>query len=287
MTTNMSSPLVAMRPPQDADIVRRGKGQDWYIEFDDINPQAREILEKYSGIAPADVVQHVKDIRELAFSIFVYPCIGMVKFLDIEISKVPCYDEIKRRLTTGGEKYLEVGCCFGQELRKLVIDGVPQESLYASDLDLTFAELGFELFRDKGRLTTPFIAADILAPGPSNLDQLQGQISIVGASLFFHLFSWEQQLFIGRRLVGLLAKDVKGLIVGGHAGADEGFKQLTYLDHPVFLHSASSWQKLWDEIGAATGTRWEATSRKDQILRTSVIKGEEQSFVMKFVVRQL
>ncbi|KAJ3475051.1 hypothetical protein NLG97_g9594 [Lecanicillium saksenae] len=128
----MSSPLVAMRPPQDAEVIRQAKKQGWYIDFDDINPQAREILERYSGIAPADVVPHVKDIRERAIQIFVYPCIGMVKFLDIEIAKLPCYDEIKQRLTAGGEKYLEVGCCFGQELRKLVVDGVSASSCSAT-----------------------------------------------------------------------------------------------------------------------------------------------------------
>lgn len=51
-----------MRPAQDPQVVRQAKEQDWYIEFDDINPVARDILEKYSGIAPADVVSHVKDI---------------------------------------------------------------------------------------------------------------------------------------------------------------------------------------------------------------------------------
>ncbi len=51
-----------MRPPQDPETVRKAKEQDWYLDFDDINPPARDLLEKYSGIAPADVVPHVKAI---------------------------------------------------------------------------------------------------------------------------------------------------------------------------------------------------------------------------------
>lgn len=51
-----------MRPAQDPEVVRKAKEQDWYIDFDDVNTQAREILERYSGIPPGDVVEHVKDI---------------------------------------------------------------------------------------------------------------------------------------------------------------------------------------------------------------------------------
>lgn len=49
-------------PIQDPETIRKAKEQDWWLTFDDVNPHARDILEKYSGIAPADVVQHVRDI---------------------------------------------------------------------------------------------------------------------------------------------------------------------------------------------------------------------------------
>lgn len=208
----------------------------------------------------------------------------MIKFLDIEINKVSCYDEIKQRITAG-EKYLEVGCCFGQELRKLIIDGVPQENLYASDLDLSFAQLGYDLFNDKDRLTTPFIAADILAP-QSDLDRLQGQISIISASLFFHLFSWDQQLTIGKRLVSLLAKDRMGLFVGGHVAGDE-WEQKDWLNQDLYVHSEASWKKLWDEIGAATNTKWEVTSYEDRIVPVAMLESGKRYYVMRFVVRQV
>lgn len=56
-----------MRPPQDPATIAKAKEQDWYIEFDDINAKARNVLEKYSGIAPADVVPRVKEIVSLPF----------------------------------------------------------------------------------------------------------------------------------------------------------------------------------------------------------------------------
>lgn len=50
---------------------------------------------------------------------FPYPCIGQFRFLSLGIANSPHYDEVLQRLR-GGEKLLDVGCCFGQEIRKLV-----------------------------------------------------------------------------------------------------------------------------------------------------------------------
>ncbi|OAA74900.1 hypothetical protein LEL_06888 [Akanthomyces lecanii RCEF 1005] len=277
-----------MRPAQDPEVVRKAKEQDWYIDFDDVNPQAREILERYSGIPPGDVVEHVKDIRERAISIFAYPCIGMVKFLDIEVSKTPCYSEILQRLTSSGATYLEVGCCFGQELRQLILDGAPPSSLHGTDLDLDFASLGYALFRDRDRLPpSSFIAADILDP-ESALSQLVGKVDIIGASLFFHLFDYEQGVAIGKRLVGLLAPGgAKGLMTGGQVGGKEGFEKKSWLGQDLYVYSEDSWRRLWDEVGEATGTRWEVTVREDKIVPTSVLASNGHYFVMRWVVRQL
>lgn len=217
---------------------------------------------------------------------FAYPCIGALTFLDIEINRTPCYDEIKQRIAAG-ENYLEVGCCFAQELRKLVIDGAPPENLYGTDLDLSFVELGYELFRDKDRLKSQFIAADILAPD-SAVDALRGQMSIINAGYFFHLFSWEDQLTAGKRLVGLLSKENgnKGLITGRHV-AGEIFEKMGWMDSDLYLHSIESWNKLWEEIGEATGTEWAVSVTRDPLAKRSKVQTERKYYVMMFVCRQI
>lgn len=43
----------------------------------------------------------------------------MYRFLDLSMSQRKEYPEIVRRLK-GGEKILDLGCCFGQEIRQLV-----------------------------------------------------------------------------------------------------------------------------------------------------------------------
>jgi len=62
-------------------------------------------LRDYTSIA--DSVQHP------------YPCIGAYRFLDLSIISSPQYDEILSRVKNG-EKFLDLGCCFGQEIRQLV-----------------------------------------------------------------------------------------------------------------------------------------------------------------------
>lgn len=208
----------------------------------------------------------------------------MLKFLDIEINNAPCYHEVKQRITAG-EKYLELGCCFGQELRQPTIDGVPSSNLYATDLDLSFAELGYELFRDKDRLQAHFLAADILQAS-SPLDALDGQFGMINAQYFFHLFSWEQQLTIGKRMVRLLSKDQRGLITGGHVAGEE-CEQTNWLDSYLYVHSEASFRKLWEEIGAATGTKWEVDVSEHPTAQTITLPSGRRYHVMRYVCRQL
>ena len=48
-----------------------------------------------------------------------YPCIGTFGFLDLSVMASPHYKQIVDRVK-GGEKLLDLGCCFGQEVRQLV-----------------------------------------------------------------------------------------------------------------------------------------------------------------------
>jgi hypothetical protein len=43
------------------------------------------------------------------------------------ISLSPDYPAVLQRLKSGNENFLDLGCCFGQELRKVAADGVVQK----------------------------------------------------------------------------------------------------------------------------------------------------------------
>ncbi|KAK0341756.1 hypothetical protein LTR02_017117 [Friedmanniomyces endolithicus] len=155
--------------------------------FDDDDPHfdndARLILTQYSGIPEPSLVPHVRAIREKAFKLFPYPCIGLYSFLAFTIAKSPQYPDILHRLKAG-EALLDLGCCFGQDLRRLVFDGAPASNLTGVELEQGFLDLGYELLLDRGRFRVPLIAGDFFEPIPG-LEK--GSFDMIHAAFFLSL----------------------------------------------------------------------------------------------------
>lgn len=82
------------------------------------------------------------DQRDRAWDIFPYPCIGQCRFLDLSISLSPLYPTILHRLKESNSTFLDIGCCFAQDIRKLVSDGAPSKNILGADLRLEFIDLG-------------------------------------------------------------------------------------------------------------------------------------------------
>ena len=57
--------------------------------------------------------------RKEAFAVYPYPCIGNFRFLDLSLHASKAHDEVIDRVREGA-KFLDLGCCFGQEIRYLV-----------------------------------------------------------------------------------------------------------------------------------------------------------------------
>ncbi|KAL0257749.1 hypothetical protein SLS55_006912 [Diplodia seriata] len=264
-------------------VISTSKDSPWYFnDIDTLTPESRDLLENYSGISPEKVEAHVREV-------FPYPCIGAFRFLDLAMYKEPYYPEVLSRVKNG-DKLLDLGCCFGQELRKLVSnhktqhdpasshlispaqahDGAPPSSLYGSDLRPAFLTLGHALFLDEAKLpTTPhFIAADILADpfSASPLHrQLGGTVSVVHASAFFHLFSREDQLRAAEAVVALLKPEPGVAVVGAQIGTPTPGVAESWTKgkkSPRFSHNVESWAALWDEVGTRTGTGWEVVEAR-------------------------
>lgn len=101
------------------------------------------------------------------------------------------------------------------------------------------------------------MAGDMLDPADKQLTALRGKVTIIHAGSFFHLFNWNQQLYMGKRLVGFLKPGTKNALIYGRQvgtnrpGASAAGNQSSY------LHDQASFQRLWDEIGSLTKTRWQ------------------------------
>jgi SAM-dependent methyltransferase len=187
---------------------------------------------------------------------FPYPCLGNWGFLNFTIGEGPAYQEVLTRIKNGGQ-FLDLGCCMGQDVRKLVHDGAPSENTYASDLKKNFWDSGYDMFLDKSTLQTTFMEADIF-DADSQLKQVEGKMDIVNAASFFHLFDWDDQVKAAKRTVQLL-KPVPGSLIIGRQGAKANFagsEAHVQKEKTAFWHNVESWKKLWEHVGQETGTEW-------------------------------
>ncbi|KAL8739977.1 MAG: hypothetical protein Q9190_007268 [Brigantiaea leucoxantha] len=235
----------------------------WYIPdsaLDAVPAAAKALLETYSHIPPQEVLSHVIDIRQKAWQIHRYPCIGQFRFLDLSISLTPAYPKILERLKNENAKLLDMGTCFGQDIRKLVADGAPAESLYGADLRGDFWELGYDLFRDRDALRAGFIQGDIFDNDreKGNFTELEGRLDIIHAASFLHLFDRDSQKRICKRFVELLRPRAGSVILGRQAGNENAnhYPHRTTERGIVWRHNAESWREMWEEVGSETGTRW-------------------------------
>ncbi|KAJ5142905.1 uncharacterized protein N7515_001692 [Penicillium bovifimosum] len=229
----------------------------WYEPELAVVPEpAKTLLESYSKIPTEQVIEHVKRVRDRAFAVFPYPCIGSFRFLDLSIPQSPLYPEILERLKSG-QKLLDVGCAVGQELRQLFYDGVPSENLYASDLRQDFYDIGYDLFNDHNTLKAQFIVADIFDDNSNLVKKLTDKVDIINAASFFHLFNWDQQVLVAKRLVGLLQDKPGSLLIGRQVGrVDPPPPEDEEAAGKHYRHDVSTWKKLWEQVGVETGTEW-------------------------------
>ncbi|KAI1102710.1 hypothetical protein F4804DRAFT_255314 [Jackrogersella minutella] len=251
------------QPNRSLDFILQGKV---YIEElpPDIEP-IRSFLEKYSGIRAKDVDDHIHQIRDRLWDIYPYVCIGHFRFLSLKFTLDPRYQVALNRLLAPKSEttFLDVGCCVGQVLRRLAFDGVVSSRLYGTDLEPRFLDAGYDLFKDRHKLKATFVAGDMLSQGGENgdgdesLKVLDGKMTIIHATSFFHLFTWENQIRAARRMVRFLdPHDPDVMIFGRHVGSTAPGDREGSKGSKRFLHNAASWQELWDEVGRLTGTAW-------------------------------
>ena len=195
-----------------------------------------------------------------------YPCIGQWQFLLTPTPDLPFYTELLERLKAGAS-ILDLGCCFGQDLRYMAADGAPTQNMYASDIVPEFWDISFDLYRDNGRFNAQFLKADILdAESPHK--ELNTKLDIILVNQVFHLFDWERQVQAGKNIVTMSRPGA--WVVGYHIGSvigravpvktTTGGVAGTAGSDTKFIHNPDTWREMWRTIGEETGTQWIAES---------------------------
>ncbi|KAK0435186.1 hypothetical protein EV421DRAFT_1837199 [Armillaria borealis] len=219
---------------------------------------------------------HIFTVQEEAYKantwVYPYNCIRGFGFAKLKISRQPCYQQfLDLGKNRKGAIYADIGCCFGNDPRKAVVDGYPVEQVIASDLHPEFWELGHKLFKTTAE-TFParFIPQDIFQlkgltkedVPPSgisipklsqvqSLADLRGNISAIHTSAFFHLFDEEGQFEVAKIMAVLLSSEPGSMIFGVHGGRPEkGLRSEVGSNsgrrRNMFCHSPESWRSLWD-----------------------------------------
>lgn len=167
-----------------------------------------------------------------------------------------------------GAKYLDIGCCLGQDIRKLVMDGAPPENLYGAELHAPFIDLSYDLFRDHG-LASTFMEADALVlseDGP--LAKLKGDVDIIHLGMVLHCFGLEQQRALLENCIALLRPERGSVIIGTAVGDVEGNQAAA--GH--YLHSDETFRAMCADISERKGVKLECRASVDEGLAILEVK---------------
>ena len=152
-----------------------------------------------------------------------------------------------------GATVLDLGCCFGQDLRLLAADGAPTRNMYASDISKELWQLGFKLFRDQEKMNAKFLQANVLDQN-SDLEQLNGKTDIIIVRQFLHLFDWGRQIYILKKIVRF--SKIGSMIVGYQRGQVHALT-VTRPWGQMFLHDLKTFGDMLRQAEVETDTQWD------------------------------
>ncbi|MCJ1264609.1 hypothetical protein MMC22_004482 [Lobaria immixta] len=165
-------------------------------------------------------------------------------------------DELTRHLhnirARAGATVLDVGCCFGQDLRLLATNGVETKKMYAIDISHEFCDLGFDLSQDRSKMEAKFIHRDI-SDQPLRLQQLDVKMDIILVCQLLHLFNQEQQILVTKSIVQFSRP---GSVVIGYQRAHPETCNIARPFGVMFLHNLDTFRDMWRQVEGETGTKW-------------------------------
>ena len=215
-------------------------------------------LEEGDGKDGTDsAVDHVTQVwREVKKEYHTYRCIQSLSFLVPEVQTFEAYPKLLDLLATQKKvKVADIGCCFGQDIRRLILDGIPPDMIYAIDVTPGYWQAGLRLYNDKERnnhdiASVKTLFCDLCAEEEEGGDVLEpASFDCIVLKYVFHVLSFVQ----ATRLIHRMAKMLKpgGFVMGVCVGAEVGMDwALTPSGQEKrYLHSVESLSKLFSDAG--------------------------------------
>ncbi|KAJ3559535.1 hypothetical protein NM688_g277 [Phlebia brevispora] len=214
-------------------------------------------------ITPEDnkLKRKVLEVQKIAYAQQPYPCIRAFHFLNHIMSLNPAYPKVLEYGKSGHTLLLDLGCCMGTDVRKIVKDGYPPSDVFGCDLRQVFIDLGYQLYDDRNKCQIRFFADDIFElpypevasttqadSGDLILRSLVGKLTHIYTGALFHLFDEAGQYALALRLTILLKTEPGAVIFGQHQGLDEEGLIDDHARKLRYGHSAQSWPVFWQRV---------------------------------------
>jgi SAM-dependent methyltransferase len=205
----------------------------------------------------AHVKAFIEDIR--ASKLHVYRCIQTVRFLQSKIQKTKSYEEIIKRIDS--IEVADLGCAFGQETRRLILDGIPAKKITALDLHDGYWKLGQTLFMDTDKISNQVdtVFGDFAKPasqGGIDIEQnkLSNRFDYAFAFAVLHCLSQTQVEEFVSNVFKILKPNSKAKFFGNNVGmpdqpGNEVGAQTPDGQAERFWHTAESLEKLLTSKG--------------------------------------
>lgn len=224
------------------------------------NSDVQEFFSRYLN-QPFDVVSfetRMKEINQKALEIYPYRCVQTYSYLTTRMMKNPFYSSVVKDINT--KFILDVGCCVGSDMRRLILDGAQSDYMLGVDLEGDFFKIGFEIFQDQSKLPKNiFLQADIFEE--NFIEKIQGEMKmrklhnnrifqgfdLIQLGAVIHLLTEEKIEFLLKLIYERLLKEGGSLVgqtIGTIATNGGGVGDLN-----KFLHSKDSLTSVMSRVG--------------------------------------
>jgi len=216
---------------------------------DDIKDAMLPFLSAYLGITDLEKLRdHVFKIwTECTESVWSFQCIKRLYFLFPRIQEHFYYKDgsmLQIAKSNPAARFLDLGCCFATDTRKVVLDGWNPKNIVALDVVDDYWKFGLNLFKDADTLQFEGKFGNIITD--EKLCKELGQFSVIWTGQVLHVLNEFDVIGLLRGIFSLLESG--GTYIGSCVASD---KPGVWIVGPQirYLHSGETLTKLLTEIG--------------------------------------
>eukprot|EP01038_Epipyxis_sp_PR26KG_P008945 gene8945-12062_t len=239
--------------------------------------------------------------KQVKQSFHTYRCIQSLSFLEPKVHKFSIYQHMINDFTENPESFCvaDIGCCFGQDIRKMILDGIESRKIHAIDIHDGYWNAGKILYKDidedSDDNTLNYISDNHIISTKSMLngvnelfcdmasstsyytiESLHNSFDYILCQSVFHVLSYNQSCNLIQKINNILKPGgtVFGSCVGGKTACEWAFTPNG--QEKRFLHSVESLQSLFVQFNFIDIKIYES-ARGNMKLRYSTDKQEEWS----------